>query len=454
MNNQKILDVIAEVNAIVAEREELTECIALALLARKNLFILGGTGQAKSFCINEFRKRITDAKQFEYLISKQTDEEKLFGRLDLSSLIPGSMPQDELERDISYSVLLEKLKEKYSDYEVSGDPETLKEAHLIEKQLEAVRQILCSIKPNMPKIITAGKIPDSHICFIDEIFKANDGILNSMLTALNEHVYTNEGQTVKIPVISFFAASNEIPNFSDSTQAILKPLYDRFDLKVLTEYIEERDNRLKILKVKQNGGAALVNATLSLQELEEMQKEVQGIRVSDELNELADSVLCQLRQKGIHVSDRKFLGFAPIVRAKAYLEGRKEAMPKDLLVLKNYFWNRPEEIPEIEQVLKDTCENPVGAEVERLVSMAQEAADVMEESMKDNTEDLRPYIKFSSELLKIYKAAVSLKTGQMSETSEQVIADGCCKLEMLNKKTSEKAGTTYITLEEKNRLSV
>ncbi|MCI9625613.1 MAG: hypothetical protein HFI90_02400 [Clostridia bacterium] len=48
MDNQKILDVMAEVNGKAAEREELVEYIAIALLAKKNLFILGDTGQAKS----------------------------------------------------------------------------------------------------------------------------------------------------------------------------------------------------------------------------------------------------------------------------------------------------------------------------------------------------------------------------------------------------------------------
>ena len=37
----KMLAVIADVNASVAEREELVEMIAIALLTRKNLFILG-----------------------------------------------------------------------------------------------------------------------------------------------------------------------------------------------------------------------------------------------------------------------------------------------------------------------------------------------------------------------------------------------------------------------------
>lgn len=41
MLRDKMLAVIADVNAQVAEREELVECIAIALLTRKNLFILG-----------------------------------------------------------------------------------------------------------------------------------------------------------------------------------------------------------------------------------------------------------------------------------------------------------------------------------------------------------------------------------------------------------------------------
>ena len=78
MNNTKIKAVMDEVATEAAERDELIQCIAVALLAKKNLFILGDTGQAKSYCINAFRKRITGAKQFERLMSKQTDEEQLW----------------------------------------------------------------------------------------------------------------------------------------------------------------------------------------------------------------------------------------------------------------------------------------------------------------------------------------------------------------------------------------
>lgn len=68
-----------EVRAQVAERDELIEIIAIALLTRKNVFILGDTGQAKSAVINLFRAGITGTNQFERLMSKQTDEEALFG---------------------------------------------------------------------------------------------------------------------------------------------------------------------------------------------------------------------------------------------------------------------------------------------------------------------------------------------------------------------------------------
>ena len=97
MLRDKMLAVIADVNASVAEREELVEMIAIALLIRKNLFILGEPGQAKSYAINLFRQHITGARQFERLLSKQSDEEQLFGRVDLASLLPGSVSQAVLD---------------------------------------------------------------------------------------------------------------------------------------------------------------------------------------------------------------------------------------------------------------------------------------------------------------------------------------------------------------------
>ena len=66
---------------------------------------------------------------------------------------------------------------------------------------------------------------------------------------------------------------------------------------------------MEMLRKKQNGGENTVNATVSLSELEEMQKEVKSIRISDSINELMDAALLELRKKSIEVSDRTFFGF-------------------------------------------------------------------------------------------------------------------------------------------------
>lgn len=450
----KMNEIIDEVSAEVAEREELIECIALALLSKKNLFILGDTGQAKSYAINEFRKRITGAKQFERLMSKQTDEEQIFGRLDLSSLIPGNMPHEELMKEQPYADFSAELAKLYDKYKTDKQMSTLKEAAEAAKKMEYIKSIICALKNGTPKIVTDGKIPDSHIVFLDELFKSNDGILNSLLTALNERVYTNEGQTVKIPVISFFSASNEIPNFNDSTQAILKPLYDRFELKVLTQYVEEKSNRLAVLKAKQSALPKVFNASITLSELEQMQKDAEKINVPDSINELMDNVLCALRQNGIHVSDRKFFGFTPIVRAKAYLNGNTEITSKDLLVLKNYFWNSPEEIQKVERILTDICENPIGAEVEKLLTMARECMAELDAVEKDSPDYMKLYVKCNAELFKIYTELEDLKTADLSDADNEVIRKAETEFELMNKEAAVKAAITHIPLEDKMKLNV
>ena len=440
----KMIARMDEVRGQVAERDELIEIIAIALLTRKNVFILGDTGQAKSAVINLFRAGITGARQFERLMSKQTDEEALFGRLDLSSLIPGGVPEEVLEQDQHY----QQLRRELETHLASNGPDRSKQIADLTAEMERYRKALSELHSGEPRIITKGKLPDSHIVFLDEIFKASDGILNALLTALNERRYTNEGKTIHIPAISFFSASNEIPNFANPEEKILKPLYDRFELKVVTEYVEDRAARLAILKQKQaaRGTAQAPVFTVSLTELEAMQDEVLQVSVPDSINELMDDILCELREKGIHISDRKHFNYAPIAQAKAWLCGRDQVEPSDLNVLCAYLWTAPEERTIIGATLERMCNDPLKNRLDGILAQAIEGYQEFEDSA--DAPPARRIGKLRDEFMSLYVPLNELLTSAQSDGEKEKINACLAELEQYSRKAHEAVEFSYVPLQE------
>ncbi len=446
----KMLAVMSEVNGELAERQELVENIAIALLTRSNLFILGKPGQAKSHSINLFRQRITGMRQFERQMSKQADEEQLFGRIDLSSLIPGSVPEAALKDDPAYQNLREDLDAQLCQLTGAGDADGAYE--LVKRstdKLNAYRAAFAALHPSEPTVQTAGKIPEADIVFLDEIFKANDGILNSLLAALNERRYTNEGHTYDIPVISFFTASNEIPNFADPQEKSLEALYDRLQIKVITADIEDRGNRLSLLRKKQSGACGSVSATITLDELLAMQQEVKTVEVPDSINELADDILCELRRSGVTVSDRKYLNFAPLAQAKAWLEGHGKVQAQDMLVLRNYLWQKPADRTVVDAVLNRLCVNPMQAKVEELAKMALDAKEdfhAARSAAATPSTANKALIKLRAELVRLYRSQQELAAGAQSDSETAMAASLLDGLEQISKNAHEEAGFTYAPL--------
>ena len=442
MLRDKMLAVIADVNAQVAEREELVECIAIALLTRKNLFILGAPGQAKSYAINAFRSRITGARQFERLLSKQTDEEQIFGRIDLASLLPGSVAQAVLDSDPQYRQMHSSLKNRLASGQDAGD---------IPEQMERRRKALAELHGSEPQVNTAGKIPEAEICFLDEIFKCNDGVLNSLLTALNERKYTNEGRTYPIPTISFFAASNEIPNFSDPQEKILEALYDRLELKLVTENISDRGNRMTVLRDKQAGRNGQIVSFITLEQLLDMQREVQSVSIPDAVNELADDILCELRKIGVTVSDRKYLNYYHIAQAKAWLSGHTSVQAVDLLALKNYLWQKPEERAVVEAALTRMCVNPMQDKVNSIRGMAAEAYEDFESARNDASRSnaaSKALIKLRGELVRLFGMRQELVDSAQSDSEKALTDELLNDMEQISRKAHEAIGFTYTPLEQ------
>ena len=438
----KMNAVIAEVSGTLAERGELVHTIALALLTRKNLFVLGEPGQAKSQAIDTFRSHIVGAKQFDILMSKGIDQEQLFGRLDLASIIPGNVSNSRLKDDPKYEAMRVQLKQLMDT--AATDQEYMELASLQSNMLR-YRNAMALYNQGNPEILTEGKIPDSHICFLDELFKANDGVLNSLLKALNERKYTNEGVTMTIPVVSFFSASNEIPNFNNPEEKCLRALYDRFDFKVCTENVHNTENRMKILVAKRYGTGDTMTATITLQELEQMQEEVKAVKVPASIDVIADNILCELRRKDITVSDRTFFNYAPVVQAEAWLAGRDTVTPADLKALVNYLWNKPEERTVISEVIDKLVTNPLGGKLEAFLAKAYKLRDEFNRVADKN----KGLLEFRTGLVDIYERLLTLRRG-LSENDPAIttINSTIDTLENLSKEIHAQTRFTYLPLAE------
>jgi MoxR-like ATPase len=154
-------------------KEETIRLLFVAALAGEHLVMVGPPGTAKSALVRAFARSI-DARYFDYLLTRFTEPNEIFGPVDIQAFRQGT-----------YRRRIEKM------------------------------------------------LPEAEVVFLDEIFKANSAILNSLLTLVNARRFTHGTNTVRVPLISLFAASNEVPS-DDALAAI----FDRFLLRVRCDYLD------------------------------------------------------------------------------------------------------------------------------------------------------------------------------------------------------------------------
>ena len=82
------------------------------------------------------------------------------------------------------------------------------------------------LKEDRYRRVTAGKLPEAELAFLDELFKGSSAILNTLLKMLNERVFENDGATVPVPLKLCLAASNEWPQAYEGGKE-LNALFDR-----------------------------------------------------------------------------------------------------------------------------------------------------------------------------------------------------------------------------------
>lgn len=187
-------------------------------------------------------------------------------------------------------------------------------------------------------------------------------------------------------------------------------------------------------------------AVITLSELTAMQDEVRQVEVPQSVNELMDDVLCALRGKGIHVSDRKYFGYAPIAQAKAWLEGRDVVEPADLITLRHYLWTLPGERAVIQSTLEHMCADPLKDRLDSILAAAREAYEEFESN--GSAMPARRIGKLRDEFLVLYEALSKARNDAQNDSERQKV-DACLEgLESYSQSAHAATSFSYAPLEE------
>jgi len=319
---EKLVQVKDWLSTIFVERNEVAEGVLTALLSQGHVLLIGQPGTAKSLLARAVCSCIRDARYFERLLTKFSVPDELFGAVKLSAL-----KKDKFERNIE------------------------------------------------------GHLPTAHIAFIDEIFKANSSILNSLLSVINERIFYNNGTPVKCPLLSVIGASNELPQDEN-----LSALYDRFILRYIVNYIRDDSDFIRMFD-NQDIVSETCNppVQITFDELRQMQSEVDSVTISDKIKEILVKIRAALNKEGIIVSDRRYFQCAKILKAYAYLNGHTTVTDDDMQILQYVLWSEPQHIGKVSNIIISLT-NPYGREADEIFDAVVSAMrDLQKADDKDKT---------------------------------------------------------------------
>lgn len=266
----------------LVERDDAVRLSLLAAVAGEHLLLVGPPGTAKSLVASRLRYAFADQRYFERLLTRFSVPEELFGPLSIRGI-----EEDRYERK------------------------------------------------------TEGYMPTSAVVFLDEIFKANSAILNSLLTLLNERKFDNGTERVDAPLIAAIGASNELPSGDDAEP--LAALFDRFLLRLHVPPVSE-DGFGALIAMQDSGPPEIDEATrLTKADLLVIRELARNATIAPEV----DALLRELRKvcmaEAIPVSDRRWRKIVHLLQVAAVTNGRSEANIWDCWLLQHCLWDEPEQ---------------------------------------------------------------------------------------------------------------
>lgn len=297
-----------------AERDNEVESGLLVLLAKKHLLTIGPPGTAKSQLAHDLSLAF-GVPYFRKLFGKHTSPEEVFGPWDLRKLKEGQFTR-----------------------------------------------------------VSDRMAQTGHIQFWDEIFKSSSAIRNDLLTLMNERLYDHGTDNYTVPLMTVFAASNELPDDSEESGAF----FDRFLMRQFVDYIRDPAQFVRMLRMQKREQPVAISAD----ELRKAQEEVEEIRVP----ELIERSILGLRntldlEEGILVSDRRWKESQDVIKAHAWMRGVTTATEEDLSPLQHILWTDPVEIKAVlRTILK--LSNPIEHDVVDIMDQIEQIDGELREALR------------------------------------------------------------------------
>lgn len=263
------------------QRDVAARALLLAALAGEHVLLLGPPGTAKSELARRLQRLLPGAHYFERLLTRFTVPEELFGPLSLRAL-----EEDRYER------------------------------------------------------LTEGYLPSAEVAFLDEVFKANSAILNTLLGLLHERQFDNGSQRLPVPLVCLVGASNEVPQDES-----LHAFYDRFLLRVPVQPVDDAHFTALLLADAPGAGDTPANALIDPAVVEALRERAPRVP----LGEAALALLLQARQhaseSGQTVSDRRWRQLVALLQLQAASRQASEVGPWDLWLLPFVLAADPAQVP-------------------------------------------------------------------------------------------------------------
>ncbi len=181
-----------------------------------------------------------------------------------------------------------------------------------------------------------------------------------MLTILNEKIYRNGEQEIKVNIRGILAASNEVPADNEGVDA----LWDRFLVRYAIAEIKSNQNFLKMITATNDVYKDSVPETLKInnEELAAWGQVIENIEIPEEVlstiqllkNKLEEHNQQQAQaERHFKIYDRRWKKIIRLLRASAFLHERSKVNLMDCFLMVHCLWHSPEQMPLLANMLSD-----------------------------------------------------------------------------------------------------